>query len=442
MVDPAFFVVNSDTTGSGRVPAIEDGPRPRGGVVAARGGLPVAARVVIAAFNKLREGRLTVRLPDGSSRSFGTTDSAHAEMTVHRWRFFSRLLRGADVGAGESYVDGDWSTPDLVGLTLIFLDNEYVLAPPRLVGVLSRTRDRLLHLARDNRRFQARRNIRAHYDLSNDLYRLFLDPSMTYSAALFDRPGVSLEEAQKAKYERLARWAGIRAGDRVLEIGCGWGGFAEYAAGELGCSITGITLSEEQASFARDRVRKRGLTDSVDIRLTDYRDVEGTYDAIVSIEMLEAVGHRYLDSFFTVCDRVLRPGGRVALQTISIPDQVYDRYRRGNDWIRKYIFPGGHLPSLGAVQESMTRCTAFVVDRLDNIGDHYATTLRHWRRRFWIKIDAVRELGFDEEFVRMWDFYLATCEAAFHRHHIGNLQLQLSRAGETIREPVSGEGGS
>jgi cyclopropane-fatty-acyl-phospholipid synthase len=441
MADATFSVVKS-TDAAEMASAIEGAPQPGGGAVTAQGGLPLAARAVIAGFNKLREGRLTIHLPDGSSRYFGTTDSADAEMTIHRWRFFARLLRGADVGAGESYVDGDWSTPDLVALTRVFLDNEDVFAPPRLVGVLSRARDRLLHLARSNRRFQARRNIRAHYDLSNDFYRLFLDPSMTYSAALFDRPGVSLEEAQKAKYERLARWAGIRAGDRVLEIGCGWGGFAEYAAGELGCSITGITLSEQQAAFARDRMRKRGLTDSVDIRLTDYRDVEGSYDAIVSIEMLEAVGHRYLDPFFTVCDRALRPGGRVALQTISIPDQVYDRYRRGNDWIRKYIFPGGHLPSLGAVQASMARCTAFVVDRLDNIGDHYATTLRHWRRRFWIKIDAVRELGFDEEFVRMWDFYLATCEAAFHRHHIGNIQLQLSRAGETVREPLSGEGGS
>lgn len=440
MADPTFSVVNLEETVAGRSPVLEDASRPGSGAI--RDGLPLAARAVITGFDKLREGRLTVHLPDGSSRSFGTTDSAHAEMTIHRWRFFSRLLRGADVGAGESYVDGDWSTPDLVALTRLFLDNEDVLAPPRLVGVLSRMRDRLLHLARSNRRVQARRNIRTHYDLSNDLYRLFLDPSMTYSAALFDRPGISLEEAQKAKYERLARWAGIRQGDRVLEIGCGWGGFAEYAAGELGCSITGVTLSERQAAFARDRLQARGLTDLVDIRLTDYRDMQGSYDAIVSIEMLEAVGHRYLDSFFAVCDRVLRPGGRVALQTITIPDRVYDRYRRSNDWIRKYIFPGGHLPSLGAVQASMARRTAFVVDRLDNIGDHYATTLRHWRRRFWIKIDAVRELGFDEEFVRMWDFYLATCEAAFRRHHIGNIQLQLSRAGETGREPASGSVGS
>jgi cyclopropane-fatty-acyl-phospholipid synthase len=442
MADPDFSVVNFKEPGAGRAREGEDSPQPGAGGTAVRDGLPLAAKIVFGGFSRLREGGMTVHLPDGSSRSFGVTNPAQAEMTVHRWRFFRRLVRGADVGAGESYVDGDWSTPDLVALSSFFLANEDALAPPRLVGFLSRVRDRLLHLARSNRRLQARRNIRAHYDLSNDLYRLFLDPSMTYSAALFDRPGLSLEEAQKAKYERLARWAGIREGDRVLEIGCGWGGFAEYAAGELGCSITGVTLSDEQAAFARNRMRARGLTDRVEIRLTDYRDVRGSFDAVVSIEMLEAVGHRYLDAFFALCDSVLRPGGRVALQTITIPDQVYDRYRRGTDWIRKYIFPGGHLPSLGALQTSMARSSAFVVDRLDNIGDHYATTLRHWRRRFWMKIDAVRDLGFDEEFVRMWDFYLATCEAAFRRRHIGNVQLQLSRAGETGRGPASGSAGS
>jgi cyclopropane-fatty-acyl-phospholipid synthase len=442
MADPKFFVVKSDPTVAGRAPANDDAPRAVSGTVTARGRLPLSARIVIAGFSRLREGRLTIHLPDGSSLSFGRTDAVHVEMTIHRWRFFRRLLRGADVGAGESFVAGDWTSPDLVALTRFFLANEDALAPPRVVGGLSRLRDRLLHLGRSNRRAQARRNISAHYDLSNDFYRLFLDPSMTYSAALFDRPGLSLEEAQQIKYERLARWAGIREGDRVLEIGCGWGGFAEYAAGALGCSITGITLSEEQAAFARNRMQAGGLSDHVEIRQMDYRDVRGSFDAVVSIEMLEAVGHRYFDSFFAVCDRVLRPGGRVALQTISIPDRVYDRYRRSTDWIRKYIFPGGHLPSLGALQASMARSSALVVDRLDNIGDHYATTLRHWRRRFWIKIDAVRELGFDEEFERMWDFYLATCEAAFLRRHIGNIQLQLSRAGETGREPGSGSAGS
>ena len=436
MTESPFRVVNSEISPSAESPIV-DGPyanavgsRPKSQAT------PPSARVVLAGLGRLRDGSLIVNLPDGRSHTYGAQDAPHGELTVHRWRFFARLLRGADVGAGESYVDGDWSTPDLVALTRLFLANEDVLAPPRLVGLMGRMRDRVLHITRSNTRVQARRNIHAHYDLSNDFYSLFLDPSMTYSAGLFTGKGVGLESAQKEKYKRLAEWAGLRRGDHVLEIGCGWGGFAEFAAGDLGCRVTGITLSKEQASFARRRLQERGLADRVDIRLVDYRDVTGTFDAIVSIEMLEAVGHRYLGGFFEVCDRVLKPGGRVALQTITIPDQAYDRYRRGSDWIRKYIFPGGHLPSLGAIQESIGRRTAFVVDRLDNIGESYATTLRQWRRRFWMKIDAVRDLGFDDRFVRLWDFYLATCEAAFLQHHIGNIQLQLSRVGETGRDPL------
>jgi len=435
MTESMFRVVDAEESSSGEEPS---GGGPSAGTPKSRSrsqSIPLSARVVLAGLAKLRDGALIVHLPDGTSRRFGNHDALLGELTVHRWCFFSRLLRGADTGAGESYVDGDWSTPDLVALTRLFLVNEAVLAPPRLVGLMGRIRDRLLHMTRSNTRVQARRNIGAHYDLSNDFYSLFLDPSMTYSAGLFTRDGVGLEAAQKAKYRRLAEWAHLRKGDHVLEIGCGWGGFAEYASGALGCRVTGITLSEEQATFARHRMQTRGLSDLVDIRLMDYRDVTGSFDAIVSIEMLEAVGHRYLGDFFELCDRVVRPGGRVALQTISISDQEYDRYRRGTDWIRKYIFPGGHLPSLGWIQTSMARRSDFVVDRLENIGESYATTLRQWRRRFWLKIDAVRDLGFDESFIRLWDFYLATCEAAFLQHQIGNLQLQLSRAGETGRDP-------
>jgi cyclopropane-fatty-acyl-phospholipid synthase len=382
---------------------------------------------------RLVEGRLTLRLPDGSSHTFGSGVGPQAELVVRRWRFFSRLVRGADVGAGEAFVDGDWTTPDLVALTRLFLINEDSLAPPRVVGLVSRWRDRLLHLARTNTRSRARQNIHSHYDLSNDFYRLFLDPSMTYSAGLFEPPDIGLEGSQHAKYRRLAEWAGLRHGDHVLEIGCGWGGFAHYAATELGCRVTGLTLSEEQARFARRRMKENGVDHLVDIQLTDYRDVDGAFDGIVSVEMLEAVGHRYLDEFFAVCERALKPGGRVALQTITIPDQKYDRYRRGMDWIRKYIFPGGHLPSVGAIQASVARRTEFVITALDDIGGHYATTLRHWRRRFWLKIDSVRDLGFDDRFIRLWDFYLATCEAAFLQRAIGDVQIQLVRAGDPVR---------
>jgi cyclopropane-fatty-acyl-phospholipid synthase len=386
--------------------------------------------LVLAGLEGLELGSLVLRLPDGSRRRFGAPAAPPelaAELAVHRWRFFGRVLRAADVGAGEAYVDGDWSTPDLVALTRLFLANEQRLAPPRLVAWLRRGRDRVRHLLRANTRAQARRNIHAHYDLSNDFYRLFLDPGMTYSAAIFEPPGIGLEEAQRAKYARLAAGAGIRPGDRVLEIGCGWGGFAEYAAGELGCRVTGITLSEAQAAYARSRLAERGLGERVEIRVQDYRDLAGRWDAIVSIEMLEAVGHRFLDPFFAVCGRVLAPGGRMALQTISIPDQVYDRYRRGIDWIRLAIFPGGHLPSLGAIQGALARRSDLVIERLEDIGGHYATTLALWRERFAERLDAVRALGFDERFVRTWDFYLATCEAAFRHRQIFDLQLVLGR---------------
>jgi cyclopropane-fatty-acyl-phospholipid synthase len=361
-------------------------------------------------------------------------------MTVHSWRFFGRLLRGGDIGAGESYMDGDWSSPDPVALTRLFLANERELEPSLVLGAAGRLRDRLLHLSRRNTRFRARSNIRAHYDLSNDFYSLFLDETMTYSAAVFDHPEGSLRHAQHRKYEEMARKAGLRAGDHVLEIGCGWGGFAEYAASELGCRVTGITLSEEQARFAQQRMEKAGLGELVEIRIVDYRDVEGSFDAIVSIEMLEAVGHEYLDSFFTACDQLLEPGGRVAIQVITIPDQLYHRYRRGTDWIRKHIFPGGHLPSLGAIQDSVARSTSFAIEGLENIGTHYAQTLKRWRARFWRRIDEVRALDFDDRFIRTWDFYLASCEAAFAHRKLGDLQLVLARPGDTISPAISEAG--
>jgi cyclopropane-fatty-acyl-phospholipid synthase len=403
-----------------------------------RRSVPLSARLVLDRLARVRRGHLVIRLPDGSVRTFpGRRRGASpvVELDVHRWRFFPRLLRRGDVGAGEAYVDGDWSSPDPVGLTRWFLANEAELAPPSVLGAVGRVRDRLVHMLRCNTRRQAKRNIHAHYDLSNELYAAFLDPTMTYSSALFDRPDLDLEAAQRRKYQRLARWAGLSAGQHVLEIGCGWGGFAEFAAGELGCRVTGITLSEKQAAYARRRMQQRGLDRLVTIEVVDYRDLTKRFDAIVSIEMLEAVGHRFLDVFFATCDRLLRPGGRMALQTITIPDQVYDRYRRGTDWVRAYIFPGGHLPSLGAIQGSLARRTPLVIERLDDIAGHYATTLRLWRRRFWSAEDRIRNLGFDDRFLRTWDFYLATCEAAFSMRQIGVLQLALVRCAQEAAAP-------
>ncbi len=386
---------------------------------------------VRARFERLERGVLWLRLPDGELRVFGDDPTGPAAMlAVHDWRLFTRLVLGGDTGAGESFMDGDWSSPDLVALVRLFLANESALELRGFSGGLHRLADRALHLTRRNSRRGAKRNIRAHYDLGNEFYRLFLDPSMTYSAAVFPSEEASLEAAQREKYRRLADRAAVRPGDHVLEIGCGWGGFAEYAAGELGCRVTGITLSLEQAAFARERMARAGLDERVEIRVVDYRDLGGRFDAIVSIEMLEAVGHEWLGEYFATCDRLLAPGGRAAIQVITIPDQIYDRYRRSSDWIRKHIFPGGHLPSLGAMQRAIADRSSFVVEQVENLGLHYAETLRRWRLAFMRRLDEVQALGFDERFVRMWDFYLGSCEAAFAHRKLGNLQLVLARPGE------------
>ena len=387
-----------------------------------------ALHTVASMLDNLRVGRLTVHLPDGRRRHFGVPGhELSSDIRVHDWRFFTRLVTGASVGVGESYMDGDWSSPDLVSLIRLVIANRRALrriTPAALVNIAG---DKLIHGLRANRLGQSKRNIEAHYDLSNALYRLFLDDTMTYSAAVFEDPGMTLEEAQLAKYRRLADKLRIDGSCHVLEIGCGWGGFASFAAAAYGCRITGITLSEEQAAYARQRMVDEGLDHLVDIRVVDYREVEGTFDRIVSIEMLEAVGHRYLDTYFTQVDRLLAADGLAGVQVITIPEQRYDTYRRRPDFIQRYIFPGGHLPSLEAMSGAMGGGSALFVEHVENIGMHYAETLRRWRLRFLDHADEVRSLGFDERFLRMWEFYLAYCEGAFLARYINDLQLVLTR---------------
>jgi cyclopropane-fatty-acyl-phospholipid synthase len=268
------------------------------------------------------------------------------------------------------------------------------------------------HRLRRNDRANSRRNIAAHYDLGNDFYKLFLDETLTYSSAVFAYPGQPLADAQRNKYRLVAEGAGLQAGRHVLEIGTGWGGFALYAAGELGCRVTTITISRAQYAHARQRVSEAGLDHLVDVQLRDYRDVAGTYDAIVSIEMLEAVGAEYFSTFFEVCDRALVDGGRLSVQVITFPDAAYERQRRGANWIQTYIFPGGLCPSV-AVLEAATHDTRLLIGSMRDIADHYVTTLRAWRTRFLDRLDDVRALGFDERFIRMWEYYLALSEAGF-----------------------------
>jgi cyclopropane-fatty-acyl-phospholipid synthase len=387
-----------------------------------------ATRTISGMLTQLQVGALEVCLPDGRRRTFGDpTSELRSRIEVRDWRFFTRLLHGASVGVGESYLAGEWSSTDLVSLFRIVIANRRALRRITPAALLNVASDKVLHQLRANRLGQSKRNIAAHYDLSNALYATFLDDTMTYSAAVFETPGDSLEDAQRTKYRRLAEKARLDASCHVLEIGCGWGGFAIFAASTYGCRVTGITLSEEQARLARQRVHEAGLDHLVEIRIVDYREVTGSYDRIVSIEMLEAVGHRYLATYFATIDRLLAPDGLAAIQVITIPEQRYDHYRRRPDFIQRYIFPGGHLPSLEVMAGTMGRSSQLYVDDVENIGMHYAETLRRWRERFLDHVEQVRALGFDDRFVRMWEFYLAYCEAAFLARYINDLQLVLTR---------------
>jgi cyclopropane-fatty-acyl-phospholipid synthase len=387
-----------------------------------------ALHVVATMLAQLQVGALEVTLPDGRRRVFGDPASElRSDIAVADWRFFTRLLHGASVGVGESYMHGEWTSRDLVSLFRIVVANRRALRRVTPAALLNIAGDKAIHAVRANRLGQSRRNIAAHYDLSNALYELFLDDTMTYSAAYFASPTATLEEAQFAKYRRLADKIRLDAAGDVLEIGCGWGGFAVFAATTYGCRVTGVTLSEQQAAEARARVRAAGVDHLVDIRVVDYREVRGSFDRVVSIEMLEAVGHRYLGTYFATIDRLLAPDGLAAIQVITIPEQRYDHYRRRPDFIQRYIFPGGHLPSLQAMAQAMGEDSELFVEEVENVGPHYAETLRRWRERFVANVGDVHALGFDDTFVRMWEFYLAYCEAAFLARYVNDLQIVLTR---------------
>ena len=388
----------------------------------------LAWRLALAAAGRIRAGCLTVTLPDGSRRDFGDrTSELRAEITIHDRAALVRMLLDGETGGGEAYMDGLWSSPDLPGLLrLAALNRESLALSTGWFRVPGQVRRTLAHRLRRNTRQRSRRNIAAHYDLGNDFFRLFLDETMTYSSAVFASPDQSLAAAQRNKYGLMAEGAGLARGHHVLEIGCGWGGFALYAAGELGCRVTSITISREQRDMARQRVRDAGLEHLVDIQLRDYREIDGTYDAIVSIEMLEAVGAEYFATFFEACDAALLPGGRLSLQSITFPDVAYERQLRGANWIQTYIFPGGLCPSL-AVIERATRETRLLITGVTDIAEHYVRTLAAWRTRFLDQVDAVRAMGFDERFVRMWEYYLALSEAGFATGISQDLQIVLEK---------------
>jgi len=395
-----------------------------------------ARRLAIEFGRRIHVGELVLEFHNGDGRTFrGPTPGPLAAIQVHDLAALWHVLFGGEVGAGEAYVDGRWSSPDLVqALTLGALNRDALGVTRGWLRVPASIPRILAHRARRNTRANARRNIEAHYDLGNDFYRLFLDETLTYSSAVFEAPGQSLADAQRHKYRLMAQHVGLAAGMHVLEIGTGWGGFALYAAGQLGCRVTTITISPAQHELATRRVRDAGLADRVDVQLRDYRDIAGSYDAVVSIEMLEAVGAEYFDDYFRAIDRVLVPGGRASIQVICVPDVAYEAQRRGANWIQTYIFPGGLLPSVAEIERSLHHTRLLLVWSQD-IAAHYVRTLATWRQAFLARVDEVRALGFDTRFVRMWEYYLALSEAGFATGLVQDQQLVLEKRRGSFLQP-------
>jgi cyclopropane-fatty-acyl-phospholipid synthase len=386
-------------------------------------------RLVQRRLEGLHGGRVTLR-EGGSTMTWGEAGDLRARLTVRRPRFYRRVALGGSLGAAESFLDGDWEADDLTALLRILARNldrtdRLDRGPARAARLLARG----VHALRRNTRRGSRRNIADHYDLGNDFFALFLDETMTYSCGVFETPSSTLKEASVAKLDRVCRKLGIGPEDHVLEIGTGWGSFAIHAAGRYGCRVTTTTISKEQHELAAQRVREAGLADRITLLLSDYRDLEGKYGKLVSIEMIEAVGHRYFDTFFRRCSELLEDDGRMLLQAIVMPDHRYARYLRTVDFVQRHVFPGSCLPSVGAIAASLRRATDLRLTHREEIGPHYATTLRHWRERFSDRIEEVRRMGYPERFVRLWHYYLAYCEAGFAERYIGDVQVLLAKPG-------------
>ncbi|BBF92750.1 SAM-dependent methyltransferase [Blastochloris tepida] len=392
-------------------------------------GLPRAARLALSLAARLRHGTLTVQLPDGRSLMLGGAEPGpNAVMIVKDFAFARRLIVSGDLGIAEAYLRGEWESPDLTQFLHLFCSNQDLTQAMLATQPLVRLWQNFRHWLNRNTRRQARRNIEAHYDLGNAFYAAWLDPSMTYSAALFEGGINDLESAQRAKYRQLADELALAPGHTVLEIGCGWGGFAEYAAAERGCKVVGLTISREQFDYATARIAKAGLSDRVEIRYRDYRDEHGLYDRVVSIEMIEAVGESFWPTYFRKLRERLLPGGLAGIQSITIQDRVFDAYRRELDFIRRYIFPGGMLPPPSILRELGAGMGLPLVKERE-FGLDYATTLVHWRDRFRAAWPHLAPMGFDERFRRLWEYYLAYCEAGFRSRNIDVRQMIFARAG-------------
>ena len=395
---------------------------------------PAAARAAFGLLRQLRTGTLDLQLPDGTLMHFGSgaENEPRAAMRLYNWKVCSAALRSGDIGFAESFIAEDWSSPDLVELLKVFIANREAVESAIYGSWWGSLLYRIKHLLNGNSRRGSRKNIHAHYDLGNPFYKLWLDETMSYSAAWFqgDLDG-DLAQAQSAKVRRALDECRVLPGQRVLEIGCGWGGLAEHAAHHFGAHVTGVTLSTEQLAFAQRRLHDAGLADRADLRLQDYRDLssqtDGPYDAVASIEMFEAVGRKYWPGFFAQLNALLKPGGRACIQSITIRDDLFARYVDSTDFIQQYIFPGGLLPSPSAFREQAAAAGLRIVGEL-SFGPDYAETLRRWRLRFLAQEAAVRRLRFDGRFMRIWEFYLAYCEAAFATGNTDVMQFTLEKA--------------
>jgi cyclopropane-fatty-acyl-phospholipid synthase len=404
------------------------------GVLASGKMMSIYEKIALKLLASLTKGSLTVTLPDGTIIRMGEKDSSYkATLRINNPAMFRKSILYGDVGFGESYVDGDWDTDNITNFIswwiLNYENNPSLSGSNRKfspMGLLQAI-DRAGHIFRANTVSGAKKNIAEHYDLSNDFYGLFLDGTMTYSSGYFDNRPVSLEEAQFQKYDRLCRKIHLTSSDHILEIGSGWGGFALHAVKNYGCRITTITISKEQYEFARARFEHEGVADKIDIRLQDYRLLDGEYDKIVSIEMLEAVGHEFLETYFEKCHQLLKRDGLLGLQVITSPDSRYDQFRKGVDWIQKHIFPGSLIPSIGALNTAVNKTGDMHLLDVKDFGKDYARTLSLWRDAFNKKIGQVKELGFDDSFIRKWNYYLSYCEAGFTMRNISVVQMIYTR---------------
>jgi len=416
------------------VPAVQAAPRTQAGPIQSLG-----RRAMLGLLSRLPDGEITV-VEDGERHRFGRrTERCNLSATIEvgHPQFWADAAFGGTVGSGESWIRGDWRCDDLTSLVRIMVVNrELMNAMDSGLAFVSAPLRRALHWLNRNSPEGSRRNIAAHYDLGNDLFRLFLDETMAYSCGIFETPQSSLHEASLAKFDAVCRKLDLRPGERLVEIGTGWGGLAVHAAKHYGVHVTTTTISREQHDHAAALIQREGLGERVTLLMDDYRDLSGRFDKLVSIEMIEAVGHRYLDTYLSRVGSLLEPHGAALIQAITLQDQFYEQALKSVDFIQRFIFPGSFIPSVSVILDSARRATDMKLFHLEDIGPHYATTLRHWRERFFARLPEVRELGYPEEFVRMWEFYLCYCEGGFLERQLGDVHLLFTKPG-CRRAPIA-----